>query len=29
LYNTGNSWTITSFHYNDDIDELLDWLEIW
>ena len=24
LYNTGNSWTITSFHYNDDIDELLD-----
>jgi len=24
LYNNGNGWTITSFHYNDDIDELLD-----
>ncbi len=24
LYNTGKSWTITNFHYNDDLTEVLD-----
>lgn len=24
LYNNGSGWTITSFHYNEDADELLD-----
>jgi len=24
LYNNGNGWTITTFHYNEEIDELLD-----
>ena len=25
LYNNGSGWTITSFHYNEDVDELLDY----
>ena len=24
LYNSGNGWTITSFHYNEEVEELLD-----